>query len=160
MKALKILGITAVASLTGLGTYFYFYKKKIDKVMDNLVFTFVGIENFSINLINLNADIYIQLHNPTDENLILDSKGYIVIKELRVYEKNKNNLIAVNSINLTEIELMAKGVFNLPKTTISINLLDGLISASSVFLTKTDLMDKLRFEVDVDFLNTKQTITF
>ena len=161
MKIRSILlwgvGITAV-SLTAFG----FYKKEqIESIVDKLQFKLSSIRNLNFSLKTFSMDLGIRVVNPTSENLSINT-GFVKAKVIRAYEKKTGKLLAFSNLDISKIDLVSGGFFDLPLIHIEIPSLTGaqyLLNELSGKQEK-ELIDKFSFELDIKALGVTKTIKF
>ena len=103
--------------------------------------------------------MFLRASNPTSETISLNT-GIIKAEELRVYEKDTTKILAVSDLQISEIELPAKGFYDFPALNIQIPLLTGAaIALNQLTSNKSSFIDKLTIELDIKAANFKKTIT-
>lgn len=160
-KGLKILGVSTLSFLSGFGVYALLYKQKLDKIIDNLTFSVLAIENFKINATTLSGDVFLQIKNNVFEAFSFNSNEHVFVSEIRVYESSTNKFLAVSDLSNLTIDLQPNGTYTLPKIALNINLLDGAVIALTTLQSNSkSFLNRLRFEVDLKAFSHTQTIQF
>lgn len=160
MKKSKLFILGLLASASGIGTYMFLRKRKIERIVDSLKIKVVNIKNFDINLRELKADVYLQAINNTNENLNINT-GVVKANQLRVYDNENSKQIAVSDLKTSKIDIPAGGIYYLPKVTVKIPLVTGaVIALNELTKKKSDFMKRLAFELDLQAMNYKKTLRF
>lgn len=155
MKKIITVGFLAISS--GLGAYLILRKNKIERILDKLTFKIIDVRNFKIHSGNLKVDLYVRIENPTDETLSINT-GILKLERLRVFEKSTKKQLAQTELQLNEIELAAKGFYDLPALNIAIPLLTGaMIALNQLTSGKGAFIKKMFFELDIKTLNYTKT---
>ncbi len=156
----KIVVVGLFLGGIGVGYYLYNQKKGVDKIIDSLKVRLEKVANFKANLDTIQADVYLKLINPIEQEFMFDTK-FVTAKQLRVYDKKTNKNIAVTNLDTTKIEILKKGIFYLPKMKISIPVLMGADMLLNAIKSKqTDFIKRLRFELDLEAINQVFTVNF
>lgn len=155
-KKIIVVGFGAIA--VGFSAYLIARANKVQRVIDKLTFSVKEIKRIRISGGKLKADLYLKVHNPTNDSIDLKT-GVLKADELRIYEKGTTKTLAKSSLEINEVYLPAKGYFNLPAVNIQIPLLTGAVMAlNQITSNKQNFLDKLTIELDLKALDYKKTI--
>ncbi len=108
----KILLLSAGVALTVA----YFGKKKVTEikdVMDRLKLGVNGIRGIRLSSGGLNFKIDLNIHNPTNRDLVLNTAQIITLSKLSFYAKN-GDFLGESFPNITGITIPANNSVNIP----------------------------------------------
>ncbi len=144
----------------GVGLYAYDKKKQVDNILNGLKVHLLGVDNFKADFNNIQADVYLQIVNPSKDELVFDTK-FIKAKQLRIYDSVSDKNIAITDLDTTKINLPAQGTYDLPKIKIKIPVLTGAdMIINSIVNKKTEFTERLRFELDLEAFDKVETFNF
>lgn len=110
MKKL-LIGIAAI----GLATYYFGNKKvtEVKSVVDQLKLQVNGIRNLQVSSGGIKFKIDLNINNPTDQPLNLNTAQVVTLSRLRFFANN-GDFIGESFPNISDISIPAYGSINIP----------------------------------------------
>lgn len=160
MNIKKTLGLCFISFIAGGTAYVAVRKNQLEKVIDKLKVSIADIQNFKLSAGSLKADVFLNINNPTNIDLTLNT-GLLKAKKLKVHEKGTNKVLAVSEINTNDFKILAGDTYKTPAIAIEIPLITGAILAlNQITNNKKDFISNLTFDLEVSILKYSKSIKF
>lgn len=153
----KILILTGVSALFGLGAWIYIKQKTARKVLKKIGVKLRGIDSVKFDFSNFKFRLKMSLRNNTgyDFGLLV---GGLTVKEIRVLEGRTGRILSRGVVNATHITFPAHELYDLPPIDVSV----GVAEAGAFFLQNKNhlnkITDQLNYEIDIHAFGFDYTI--
>lgn len=160
MRKKYIIGLSIGGVLAG-GYLVARYKfQKIEKLLNNLIFSITKVDNLFVSFSEIRGQVHIEVYNPANQDLKLNT-FFAKMKQIRVFNKNSNKLLATSKLDTKKIIIRSKKTFILPVINLSIPLLESVATViTEMSKEKKEFSKLLRFEVDLELVGYKKTLIF